>query len=96
MHMFNAQVGKLFSMAIGLMSVVALGSVQPVMAEEIATPVSVSGDAAVDEAVRFIKTQRAQMEASGEVATIKVVRKAKPRRAEKHIYIMGGAEAFPL
>lgn len=96
MHMSNAQVGKVFSMAVGLLSVVALGSVAPVMAEETVTPVSVSGDAAVDEAVKFIKSQRAQMEAGGDVATSKVVRKVKARRSDRHVYIMGGAEAFPL
>jgi hypothetical protein len=96
MHMSNAQVGKVFSMAVGLLSVVALGSVAPVMAEETVTPVSVSGDAAVDEAVKFIKSQRAQMEASGDVSTSKVVRKIKARRSDRHVYIMGGAEAFPL
>ncbi len=105
MHISSAQVGKAFGLIVGMALTLAVSTV-PVSASEASTagvtaaPVGLagSGDPAIQEAVKYIQSHQV---VNVETDTVSVQssrsrRKPAAKRPARHVYILGGAEAFPM
>ena len=95
MHIYSAQVGKKVSFVLGVFSALVFALPAPALADN--ADKAISGDLAVDEAVKFIQDhQQANTKTVSVQKENARQKKIRHRNSERHIYIMGGSEVFPL
>ncbi|MBI5173599.1 MAG: hypothetical protein SFV17_22460 [Candidatus Obscuribacter sp.] len=103
MHISSAQVGKAFGLIVGMALTLAVSTV-PAQASEASTagvtaaPVGLagSGDPAIQEAVKYIQSHQVVNVETDTVSVQRSRRKPAAKRSARHVYILGGAEAFPM
>lgn len=105
MHISSAQVGRAFGLIMGVALTMVVSSVSAQASEAstagvTAAPVGLagSGDPAIQEAVKYIQSHQV---VNVETDTVSVQsprsrRKPAAKRPSRHVYILGGAEAFPM